>query len=230
MNLPRQFLLSLLCLAFASAALAADKTTRPPEMTEDRPSPDVRILQDHDGDLVLALHRPWKSFSRPSVEVCLLPDSLPATAKIRPMYFVSNYLKGQVTADLYRSLDQADEVPVRHPFSEKGLEFEIIGNRNSLGKAAVCVACRTEAPAEVPAKFATGDPKDAKGLSRATFCLLDHWAVEQESLYLDLPENYFSAPGRLQIWLLRDNRIVWSDTIRWPGVASASKKKQEEKK
>lgn len=230
MNTPRQCLLSLLCLAFASAALAADKTTRPPEITEDRPNSDVRILQDHDGDLVLALHRPWRSFSRPSVEVCLLPDSLPPTTRIRPMYFVSSYLKGQVTADLYRSLDQADEVPVRQPFTEKDLAFEIVGNRNSLGKAAVCVACRTELPAETLTEPATGDKKDAKGLPRATFCLLDHWAVEQESLYLDLPKDYFSAPGRLQIWLLRDDRIVWSDTIRWPGLASAPKKKQQEKK
>lgn len=206
MNIRRQLLTGFLLLTLASVTFGVDDKPVGPD-------PDVRLLQDHNGNLVLALHRPWKSFSRPSVEVCLLPADLPETVNIHPLYFVNNHLKGEVTTNLYQSLDQADSVPVRRPLSEKDIEFEIIGNRNSLGRAAVCVACRTEAPGKTPSK-------EKNPLTRAAFCLLDYWSVEREGLYLDLPADYFAAPGKLRIWLLRDSQIVWSETIRWPGLAN----------
>lgn len=209
MNTYRQLLSIVALLTLASTALADGGIPA----FEDQPNPDVRLLEDHDGDLILAIERPWKTFTRPSVEVCLVPDTVPETAKVHPMYFVSNHLKGEVTADLYRALDEASEVPVRRPFSDKKIEFEMVGNRNSLGKAAVCVACRTEPPVK-------SSPEDETTLARATFCLLDHWSVERGGLYLTLPADYFPVPGRLRIWLLRDNQIVWSHTIRWPGIAS----------
>lgn len=217
MNTYRQLLSALVLLAFASVALADEKIP----VFEDRPNPDVRLLQDHDGDLILAIKRPWKSFTLPSIEVCLLPNDMPQTAPLHPMYFLSNHLRGEVTANLYRTLDQADEIPVRQPFTDKGIEFEWVGHRNSLGKAAVCVACRTEPPQK-------RSSEDKTMLSRATFCLLNYWSVERDGLYLDLPADYFSAPGRLRIWLLRDNQIVWSDTIRWPGIASQQKLEKKE--
>ena len=204
-----QLLPSFLLVALASVAQAADG---PADADRQSSSPDIKLLQDTSGDLVLAISRPWKTYSRPSIEVCLLPDAFPETARIRPEYFVSRFLKGQVTVDLYRSLEKADELAVRRPFSAGGEQREIVGNRNSLGKAAVCVACRTESPVAVP-------PEEKTMLSRATFCLLEYWAGEKDNLYLDLPPDYFGAPGRLQIWILRDDKIVSSDTIRWPGVA-----------
>lgn len=199
-----QLLSSFLLVALASVAQAAD--------VEGSSSPDIKLLEETNGDLVLAISRPWKTYTRPSIEVCLLPDTLPASARIRPEYFVSRFLKGQVTVDLYRSLEKADEVATRLPFSAGGTKFEIVGKRNSLGKAAVCVACRTESPVAVQSEEKTQLP-------RATFCLLEYWAGEEDNLYLDLPPDYFAAPGRLQIWILRDNSIVSSDTIRWPGIA-----------
>lgn len=209
MNTCRQLLSIVALVAIASTALADDGSPA----LQDQPNSDVRLLEDHDGELILTIERPWKAFTRPSIEVCLVPDTVPEAAKVHPIYFVSNHLKGEVLADLYRALDEASEVPVRRPITDKKMDFEMVGNRNSLGKAAVCVACRTEPPVK-------SSPDDETTLARATFCLLEHWSVEPGGLYLNLPADYFSVPGRLHIWLLRDNQIVWSHTIRWPGIAS----------
>jgi hypothetical protein len=48
--------------------------------------------------------------------------------------------------------------------------------------------------------------------------LLEHWAGEEDNLYLDLPADYFAASGKLRIWLMRDQIAVWSTTIPWPGL------------
>ena len=92
------------------------------------------------------------------------------------------------------------------------MDFEMVGNRNSLAKRPFAL------PPHRTARQSS--PDDEMTLARATFCLLEHWSVEPGGLYLNLPADYFSVPGRLHIWLLRDNQIVWSHTIRWPGIAS----------
>jgi len=168
----------------------------------------LELIQDQSGELILAIHHPWKPYSNPSLEVCLLPEDEREAEKIRPMYFTSRFLKGRVTVGVYHCLDRADSVATRTPLTEGGISFEILGNRNSLGKPAVCVACRTELDRQ-------------RTLPRVTFCLPEHWALEEKTLYLDLPPDYFAAAGKLRVWLLRDNSIVWTETIRWPGIPGA---------
>jgi hypothetical protein len=166
------------------------------------------LMQERNGDLVVSIAQPWRSYRRPSVEVCLLPGDWPENSKLHPLYFVKQTLKGEVTVAVYHCQDRADGVPQRTSLKEHDLEFELFGQRNALGKAAVCVACRTETP-------------DHKLLPRAVYCLPEYWASEDGVLYLSLPKDYFGASGKLVVWLLREDSVVWSDTIRWPGIPDA---------
>ena len=61
----RQLLSFVALVALASTALADDGIP----VGDDQPNPDVRLLEDHDGELILTIERPWKAFTRPSVEV-----------------------------------------------------------------------------------------------------------------------------------------------------------------
>jgi hypothetical protein len=46
---------------------------------------------------------------------------------------------------------------------------------------------------------------------------LDTWAVDRETLSLDLAKDEFAKSGRLYIWFFRGDQIVWEEQIRWPG-------------
>jgi len=204
MKILRKLLPLVLLVVLASVAPGAEA---------DNPDAGIKLLRDHGGDLVLAISQPWRIYSRPSIEVCLLPNDFPETTKIHPLHFVNEQFKGNVTEKIYHTLDRADQVPVQTPFTVNEIPFKAFGKRNSLGKPAVCVACRTKSPVAVT------PPEPAKApLPRAVFCLLEHWAGEEDNLYLNLPADYFAAPGKLRIWLMRDQTAVWSTTIAWPGL------------
>jgi hypothetical protein len=83
-------------------------------------------------------------------------------------------------------------------------EFEILGARNLLGRPAVTVV--------FPAREVGAD-----AAARAVFFLLDSWAIDDHTLWLDLPGEHFSRPGRLRLWFYRDSTILWWKTLAWPG-------------
>ena len=85
------------------------------------------------------------------------------------------------------------------------IEFEIIGRRNSLGKPSVCIARR----------IASDD--DPTPGAAAVYCLLDCWSLHKGLLNLDLPPAYFSQPGKLYVWFLRDGKVLWEEVEDWPG-------------
>lgn len=202
-------------LLVATGRLLGQEKEKSPVPGPDKPAgltatsrTEVTLMEDAGGNRIVAVSHPWKAYFQPSIEVCLLPPSEEQPDKVRPLYFVNRFLKGRMTVAVYHCLDKADDAPLRMPFQEADISFEILGNRNSLGKPAVCVACRTPT-------------LEKTMLPRATFCFLEHWALQDRTLLLDLPPDYFAAAGKLKIWLLRDDTVVWSETIRWPGLPGA---------
>ncbi|HID75866.1 MAG TPA: hypothetical protein EYP56_07700 [Planctomycetaceae bacterium] len=115
--------------------------------------------------------------------------------------------RGNVIVTLYRAVDRAETGPTVARFTSQGIQFEALATRNSLGKAAASVACRTDV-VSLERKRQT---------PRAVYPLLEPWALDERMLYLDLPRSHFAAPCKLRLWLMRDGDIVWAENVDWPG-------------
>jgi hypothetical protein len=142
--------------------------------------------------------------AKPSVEARLVTSEDADRVGIRPLLFVDGYLKGEVLVDVYEAQDQAAGVGGSLAFTKNEMAFEILGRRNSLGKPAVCVA------RQVP----PGDPTPG---AAAVFCLLEFWSLSDRLLHLDLPRQYFAKPGKLHLWFLRGDTVLWKEVVDWPG-------------
>lgn len=169
--------------------------------------PRVTLVREPGGKQVLLITYAWKVHLRPSIEVRLLGKGEPDDERVQPTYFRWKHMKGETTAALYRCQDRCGDAPVRAAIAEKDEALEALGQRNSLGKPAVCVA-----------RWTNTDPKSPYEPGAATaFPLLDAWSVDERLLYLDLPEDYFASPGAVRVWMMRDDQVVWSEKVEWPG-------------
>ncbi len=186
----------------------------------------VSIITRHTGEPILVIEYPWRRHARPSVEVRVLEPSEVDAPLIRPLLFQHNIMKGNVNTAVFRCQDDSEGTSQTVTFRKEGMDFEAFGARNSLGRPSVCVACRTATDrprtvAEVVEEGAseiesfTGPPQPE---TRAAFPLLDAWAVDGRTLYLELPARYFSRPGKIRVWLLRHKDIVWAANVDWPGA------------
>jgi len=160
------------------------------------------------GAPVLAVKYRWAVHARPSVEVRLLTEDERDIPQVQPLAFVDQFMRGKVELDVYRVQDRAESVPFSLAFTKQDTDFELLGRRNALSKAAVCAVTQTR----------VGRQKGAI----ATFVLLDSWAADERTLLLDLPEDYFANPGRLRVWFLRGADVVWSEGLAWPGISRPS--------
>ena len=104
----------------------------------------------------------------------------------------------------------------------------MIGRRNSLGNQGVHVQVHAEdsdtpkSPSKPPPPghvqavliwtIESLDPNPA-----AAYLQLDTWAVDQDTLSLDIARDEFAKSGTLFIWFFRGNQAVWQEQIRWPG-------------
>ena len=216
---------TVLCLLSSAAAQEGRTAGRlPPDPAYDAPAPAsqspaeaarVSLVRDPGGRQVLIVAYPWKVHARPSVEVRLLSPGEADDERVQPMYFRWKHMKGDTTAAVYRCQDRCDDAPVRAAVPVGDEELEVLGQRNSLGKPAVAVA-----------RWTNTDPKvRLEPGAAAAFPLLDAWSVDEKLLYLDLPDDYFAAPGAVRVWLMRDDRVVWSEKLEWPGSGKAAKKR-----
>ena len=59
--------------------------------------------------------------------------------------------------------------------------------------------------------------------SDIVFPQLDVWAVDEGHLNFDLPPDVFEKPGKLFVWFLRGNRLLWEEQVDWPGSGTIVK-------
>jgi hypothetical protein len=203
-------LLGGLCCCMAHWALGQAPATPPPETSWQEGHTYVAIVRQPTGQRAIEIDYPWKAHRRPSVEVRLVTAQAKDPASVRPLFFVKDFLKRSLAMDVYRCQDEAANGIVSKSVTHEGMKLEILGQRNSVGKASVCVAWR----------LAADDP--APGTA-AAFYPLPSWSMNKRVLYLDLPRDYFAEAGKLHVWFLREGRIVWSETIDWPGWESVPK-------
>ena len=155
------------------------------------------------GEKTLTIHFRWSLFPKGSVEVRLVPGVKTKGVTASPMY-VAEQLQGKVCLDLYDCLDHVSDGGRTHTFTKEKVVYTMIGRRNSLGNQGVYVKSHPE----------EGKPDEYPAIA---YEQLDTWAVDKETLSLDLPRDEFARPGTLFVWFFRGDRIVWEEQIRWSG-------------
>ncbi len=202
-------------LGFATVAFVRPLSAAGPLAAPPIQASRLAIQEDAQGQAILAVHYPWKVHQRPSVEVRMLGPEETDSIHIQPLYFLHDFMRGRITIGVYQCQDKASQMETTVPMTARKIEFEALGDRNLLGRPSVCVACRTD----------TVPPGNYRA-ARAVFPLLDPWATNERTLLLTLPKAYFGEKGRLRVWFLRREDIVWSETIPWPGTSKQAATKK----
>jgi hypothetical protein len=177
----------------------------------------VAVLPGHGGRQTLAIQYRWKVHENASVEVRLVPAERGEGTFVLPLDFVGQYLSSRdkprsydtgLQRKVYRCLDRAGDAGQTETFERDKLGFRIVGQRNSLGRPAVYVLAHNE-----------GQPPEER--ADIVFLHLASWAVADDRLSLDLPPEIFAKRGKLFVWFLRGNRLLWEQQVPWPGAVAA---------
>jgi hypothetical protein len=173
----------------------ADPTATPKYVTVDR-------LKT--GENLLLVKYPWRIHDKASIEIRLITEKNDLAARVRPLRFATLQFDPTTEARIYSAFDKS---LVRHAdwnAEAGGLNWQIIARSNHLGRAA-------EWFVHVP-------NKDSAFIgTAAAFHPLDPWAIGDRLLMLDLPRDTFDPPGKLHVWFLRGERILWHEELMWPG-------------
>ena len=157
---------------------------------------------------VLRISYPWKAYSRASVEVRFFSPTQADDERIRPLFFRSRFWNGKLLQRGYDCLLRAADVPVRESFSSDAEEWHLVADRFVLGRPGLYVV------RELPT-----DPRlRTESTTAVIYPLLEHWAIDETQLCLELPDRFYPQPGQLRVWFLRDHQIVWTQKLAWPGM------------
>ena len=116
-----------------------------------------------------------------------------------------------MSGKVYKCLDLAEQGESMDSFVKDKVAFRIVARRNSLGRPAALVIPEDKGDEKRAEEPGSAAPR------RAVFLLLDCWAVNDRLLNLDLPRDTFSEPGLLHVWFMRGERVMWEETVPWPG-------------
>ena len=164
----------------------------------------VAVVKEHTGRQVLAIHYPWKVHEKASIEVRLMPGKRAEGTSVVPVFFVAEHCKGELKQKLYRYLDAAADTGITDSFTKDKMVYQIVAERNSLGRPSLHVLPYNEG----------STPDQRPG---AVFLQLDCWAINDRMLSLDMPRDVFVKSGKLSVWFLRGDKVVWEEKIDWPG-------------
>jgi hypothetical protein len=186
----------------SEAAGGADKPR--PRKPGPRPTA-LDVIAQPGGVKALSIHFRWSLYPNSSVEVRLVPGDEAKKATVSPIYFAEN-LTGKVRDEFYTCLDHTGEGGHTYNFTKDKITYKMIGRRNALEKQGVHVQVHAEE-----------GKKAAEEYPSAAYLQLDTWAVDRETLSLDMPRDEFAKPGTLFVWFFRGDKAVWDEQIHWPG-------------
>jgi len=220
------------------AAIAKTPDVKPDDSKAGRPAPTkgkarapgsqgtyVSVVKEHAGLPTLAVNYRWKVHAQASVEVRLVTGKAAGDSAPTPLYFLSDFFRGAAKQKIYHCLDQADRGTTDSFIKEK-TEYKIVGAKNHLGRASIMVLPFN------PKSPTDAQDEDAWDRPTAVFPLLDAWALGDNVLALDLPVEVsyksesdkfprtlkaFSRPGKLHVWFLRGDKVLWANAVDWPG-------------
>ena len=153
---------------------------------------------------MLSIKYPWRIHEKASLEVRLVADKKDFAARVRPLRFTLIHFDADTQRRILSTFDQSLEHPADWKAEAGGLKWEVIGHGNHLGHAAEWFVNTPEKNGSLIGTTAVFYPPDA-------------WATGDRLLLLDLPRDSFDQPGKLYIWFLRGDRILWQEELMWPG-------------
>ncbi|MCS7304530.1 MAG: hypothetical protein NZ602_05410 [Thermoguttaceae bacterium] len=172
------------------------------------PIPNLDLFEAFGKTPVLRIRYPWKAYTRASVEIRFFSHTEVDDERIQPQFVRARYWKGELLQKAYQCLLEASDVPVHKKISTDGLQWHLVADRSLLGRPALRII------REIPA-----DPRlRTQSAVAVVYPLLEQWAEDDSQLYLELPGQYYSQPGQMRIWFLRDQHVVWAQKLRWPGL------------
>ena len=161
---------------------------------------------------VLLVSYPWKEYARASMEVRFFSQTDVDDERIQPLFFRSQYFKGKMLQEVYECLLRAGDVPVSKICTYEGHDWRLLADRTILGRPAVGVVREIAADRRLGTESATA----------VVYPLLEQWAEDECHLCLELPVRYYPQPGQLRVWFLRENRVLWTEKLTWPGTKESS--------
>ncbi len=182
-----------------------------PALAELNPPARVELFEAFGKTPVLRISYPWKAYRNASLELRFFSLSQVDDERIQPLFFRSRYWKGKLLHTAYDCLLQAADVPVQKSLSAEGLDWLLVADLSLLGRPALWIL------REIPA-----DPRlRSQSATAVIYPLLDHWAEDDYHLCLELPGRFYPQPAQLRVWFLRDNRVLWTQKVCWPGLKAA---------
>jgi len=194
-----------LSVALAIACLSSTLAAQSPEAAAKKGPPRATLQRDRQQRLRLMIEYPWAAFSQGSVEVRLATGESDAVGELRPMFFVHNHFHGETARAIYSCQDHVDDPGHKRSVKLEGFDVEVIARRTDLDRSAACVVRRFPSKASVP------------GVA-AAFLQLDRWSLDKNWLQIELPATDFLPPGRMWVWFLRDDTVLWEEQLAWPGM------------
>jgi len=163
------------------------------------------------GEPMLVVRYPWKVHKSPSIEVRAYVPGEEESVRIRPLQFRSFFMKDEITIKVYETQAAAAATRTTIEFLRHDIPFGAIGQRNLLGRPAVCVTCLTEVLKPNKEPF----PDKARW---AIYPFLAPWAADDETLFLSPPKETFADAAKIRVFFLRDGDLAWSQALQWPGL------------
>ena len=175
----------------------------------------VSIETPAGGKPMLVIGYPWKIHKDPSVEVRAYIPGEEDSVQVRPLQFRSVFMKVNVTIKVYDTQAASAATRTTSAFLRHDIPFLAVGERNLLGRPAVCVTCRTGVLKPNQEPF----PDMARW---AIYPFAEPWAADDQTLFLSLPEETFSEPARIRVFFMRGGDLAWSQTLKWPGLGKSN--------
>jgi hypothetical protein len=200
----KHFIPTLLIAFFSAGILGAQVVPDSDNSEQPNGAKCVSLQKTKTGESLLVINYPWRTHKKTSIEVRLIPDKKDFEARVKPLRFSSIRFDDDTQRHIFHSFDEALVRSSDWKAEGGGLQWQVIGRANHRGHEAV---------------WFVNSPKDEKSPpgTTAAFYPLDPWAINDKLLMLDLPRNSFDQPGKMYIWLLRGDQIIWQEDLMWPG-------------
>ena len=175
----------------------------------------VEIIQDADGNPIIKIDYPWYLNKHVSIEVRDLIENDRKDFEIKPLRFKYEVMWEETKEKIHKMRENADPIRDEAKFlgevEGRQLSFRMYGDCNTLDKRSVVIGCVHQ----------LSDDGGEGVIRRAIFPFAEDWSADKRTLYLDLPPEIFTEPGKIRLWFLRGKDTLWSRDIEWPGYGSA---------
>ena len=173
----------------ANADQAADADVAKPRKITTGPTA-INIIPEPSGLKTLNIHFRWPLFPDSRIEVRLVPGADEKVIGAAPEYISTSILRAKCRRTFSRAASTIRTTAAKPTsFTKDKIVFKMIGRQNSLGNQSVHVYVSGETPKK------TDQPA-------AIYLQLHTWAVDKETLSLELSRDEFTEPVTLFVIVL----------------------------